>query len=133
MTDPYQPPESIEVPGTPRCDSTPEPLDTIARRVFWEWEKLRLIYVAWLVFLTLGVTFLHPSLFKQGEYWFAVVAGAVGANAAFFAGPIVETYLTWLGVKASWLRWALFTAGMLFASFLAVVTILAIANMVGSL
>ena len=89
----------------------------IARTTFLAWERLRLIYISVLGVLTL---LLGWGSFGVFEYWLTVAAGAVVANVCFFAGPIVETYITWLGYQGKWLRTLLFTVGTLFTCVLAV-------------
>lgn len=120
--DPYHAPTSIE--NTP--DEQPRSLDELARRTFFAWEKLRLIYVPILVVVTLAAT--SPGGFRQLteiEFWVTSAVGAVFANLAFFAGPIVETYVLWLGYRQRMLRPLLFVAGTVFASMLAVITVVA--------
>lgn len=116
----------MDVTETPHSDATPEPLGTTARCVFWEWEKLRLVYVGWLVVVTLGASSLDPGVFWRFTFWFSVMSGAIFAKIAFFAGPALETCVRWLGVKVGWLRWTVFLAGTLFATVLAVGTILSL-------
>lgn len=130
MIDPYQPPQPVDVTETPHSDATPEPLGTIARRVFGEWEKLRLVYVGWLVVLTLVANSLDPGVFWRFTYWFNVISGAILANLAFFAGPALETYVRWLGVKLEWLGWTVFLAGTLFATVLALATIMSLLDLI---
>lgn len=90
-----------------------------ARDVFLVWEKLRVIYVAILGLLTLllvgGVGVLSLPLVQS------IVFGAVVANALYFAGPIVDTYVRWLGYKRSWPRWAMFVGGTLLSIVLTIV------------
>ena len=110
---PYSSP--LAEPGAPAPSG--EPLRQIARTTFLAWERLRLIYISVLGVLTL---LLGWGSFGVFEYWLTVAAGAVVANVCFFAGPIVETYITWLGYQGKWLRTLLFTVGTLFTCVLAV-------------
>ena len=90
---------------------------TDARSVFLAWEKLRIAYVIILAFITLLLTGLSGfNLRLLG----LIVQGAFVANAAYFAGPIVEVYVRWLGYKRSWPRWVMFIGGTMIASLLAV-------------
>lgn len=50
---------------------------------------------------------------------FRLFAGAVIANVLFFAGPVVETYVHWLGFRQIWLRWVLFFSGTLLSLVMA--------------
>jgi hypothetical protein len=90
----------------------------IARSVFLAWEKLRVIYVAILCLMTLALVGM------QGRYplrlWLLIFSGAVVANLAYFAGPIAETYIRWLGYQRTWPRWFLFIGGTLLSLILTV-------------
>ncbi len=99
---------------------TDEPADQqlgrIARTTFLAWEKLRILYNVVLVFLTLVAA--AKSVWTLSLLTMAV-AGAVFANLCYFAGPIIETYVTWLGYRGKQLRVWLFISGTLFACGLA--------------
>ena len=56
----------------------------------WECEKLRLVYVGWLVVVTLGASSLEPGAFWRFTYWFSVISGAIFAILAFIAGPALR-------------------------------------------
>ena len=121
MSNPYSSPaESSEMPIT-AATQPQDSLDTIARRTFLAWEKLRLIYLAICggVTLLLGMTGAIEGL-GTWEYWQRVIAGGIFANVMYFAGPVMETYLTWLGSKSLWPRYILFAAGTLFTVVLAI-------------
>jgi len=119
-TDPYQAPAAIEeAPG-----EQPVTLDALARRTFLAWEKLRILYVLILVVITLAmVAFRGFGLVATVEFWLTAVVGAIFANIAFFAGPVVETYVRWLGYRGEVLRLLLFTVGTVFACLLATGTV----------
>ncbi len=111
---PYAPPAS-EVRAS--VVDQPESLMAIARRVFLAWEKLRIAFVAILgavTVLILGKKLLEPDVV------FSVFGYAVVANVCFFAGPIVETYVNWLGCRHGHVRWSLFIAGTMFSLVLTV-------------
>lgn len=102
---------------------------SIAKATFLAWEKLRIAFVLVLGLVTLalaGTTILEPKMI------FLIVAGAVFANVCFFAGPIVETYVRWLGYTEQWVRWFLFIGGTLLTALLAVATLVS-ANFPGQL
>lgn len=92
-------------------------LGQIAKRVFLEWEKLRLLYIGILAVVTLVLGWSHVN---RVEFWFIAVVGGVVSNVCFFIGPIVETYVTWLGFRSSWMRWVFFVLGTLFTLAFAV-------------
>lgn len=102
---------AVDDPLTSPAPQAVDSLMQIAKRTFLAWEKLRLIYIAILIFETL---FLGMNLLRTVEFWVTAVIGGVVANLCFFLGPIVETYLTWLGFQAKWLRWLLLALGTMF-------------------
>lgn len=46
------------------------------------------------------------------EFLAACVGAAIGANACFFAGPLAEAYLRWLGLEGRWIGRCLFVLGL---------------------
>ncbi len=95
------------------------PLSLMIRPIFLSWEKLRLVYNAILILITLGLMTFQSHLFSNVEFWTAVVFGALVANACFFLGPIIEAYVTWLGYRNVGLRVFLFISGTVVACILA--------------
>ncbi len=91
-------------------------LNTVARPIFLAWEKLRLLYIAILTIFTLFL--MGPSGLYSPAIIFIVITGAIGANILYFAGPITETYIRWLGYHKSWPRWVLFISGTLLSILL---------------
>jgi len=119
--DPYQAPVPTRE-DVPVAES--QTLDALARRTFLAWEKLRIIYVIILVAVTLGVAGLSGfRVLRLVEFWVTALVGAVFANIAFFGGPVVETYVRWLGCRGEMVRVVLFTAGTFFACALAAFTV----------
>ena len=108
---------SVEKPKSER-EST-ETLNAVARRTFWAWEKLRLIYNAILFAVTGLVCWLEPILISHEDFWLGLIPEAIVANLCFFCAPILESYVCWLGFRWSWLRPSLFILGTLLASVLA--------------
>lgn len=110
--------EPINASNSIHADS----LSAIARRTFLAWEKLRVIYVGLLAIITIGM------IAGSGKFpWHAAVAvvfGAVVCNLCFFAGPIIETYVVWLGFRQPWPRWLMFISGTFLSAAAAVVTLL---------
>ena len=78
------------------------------------WEKLRLVFngvlIAWTLFLAI---FGGPDLLATADFWTLATFGGIVVNICYFAGPIVETYVTWLGFPMPVLRWVLFFLGTL--------------------
>jgi hypothetical protein len=89
-----------------------------AHAVFIVWEKLRILYNAVLVLITLGVGFPHLA---DSRFWAQSVAGAVAANICYCLGPCLEGYLSLLGWPRAGARWFVFMVGTLLAAFLAAV------------
>ena len=94
-------------------------LSAIAKPTFLAWERLRLIFIAVLGLLTLLLA--GPNLLKFRTL-VLIAEGAIVSNVCFFAGPIVETYVRWLGYDRKWVRWCLFVGGTMLTAALAVVT-----------
>jgi ABC-type branched-subunit amino acid transport system permease subunit len=91
----------------------------IARSVFLAWEKLRIVYVIILAFITIllaGATGIFNLALVR-----LIVLGAVVANVAYFAGPTIETYVRWLGYNRNWPRWVMFIGGTLLSIILEIV------------
>jgi hypothetical protein len=93
-----------------------------ARNIFRQWEKLRLVYLAVLAGVCLW--FAGPRGLATGEVAGVLIKGAIAANVLYFAGPLLETYVAWVGFRPKWLRWLLFIGGTLFSVFLAIVVLL---------
>ena len=101
-------------------ESQQTPLLVIAKQTFLAWEKLRLLYLAVLVPFTL---LLAGTAITQAEVLWLVISGGLFANLCYFAGPLVETYVRWLGYEGRWPRWFLFITGTVFTMGLAVVAL----------
>ncbi len=94
---------------------------TMAKGVFLAWEQLRFLYVLVLAALSVSVLGLQPL--KTIDKWIELIAAGVFANVFYMAGPIVETYLRWLGLKSLLPRWILFGSGLLFSMVLVVLVL----------
>jgi len=120
LDNPYSSPTAASGAENVVAVETTTSLATIARRIFLAWERLRILYIGLLGLLTLivaGTQILEP------EILFLVVGGAIISNVCYFAGPIAETYITWLGFEGAWLRWLLFIGGTLMTAIVAVVSL----------
>lgn len=95
-------------------------------RMFVRWEKLRMLYNAALVLWTLlwAVVF-GPRLLLDVSFWDACVFGALGANACFCCGPLLEGYLTWFFRSHIAVTGVLFTSGTLLSLLLATASVAA--------
>ena len=114
-------PYSSPLAETPSKEVADKDLGTIARETFLAWEKLRIPFNGILISLTLAMGAGHLHLI---EFWGTAIAGGLFVNACYFAGPIVETYVTWLGYRGRRLRYGLFVLGTLFTSAVAAVVMI---------
>jgi hypothetical protein len=89
----------------------------ILRQTFLAWERLRIVYIALLALLTL---LLAGQNLLRIQTLVMIVEGAIVANVCFFAGPITESYIHWLGYEGKWVRWFLFIAGTFLTAILAI-------------
>jgi hypothetical protein len=85
--------------------------------IFRAWERLRLVYNAALVLVVM--LSVGPEQEIPPAFWLFLACQAVLANLCFFAGPLAEWYVGWLGYRSRATRWVLFGAGLLFAVVLA--------------
>ena len=51
--------------------------------------------------------------------WAELVIAGIVANFCYFAGPVVDTYLHWLGMKSRWVGICLFVVGTTFTVLVA--------------
>jgi hypothetical protein len=95
------------------------------RRIFLRWEWLRIAYNAALAAAVIGLV---ASQYDEDTDWQELVrvcvVGAVVANVCYFAGPVAEAYLHWLGVRIRGITVMLFSMGLVFALGLATVAVL---------
>lgn len=108
--------QAATMPGAGHTSNDAAPTPTL-KQVFFAWEKLRVLYVLALAVVTLSS--IPPEAMKRLDVWIAVAVLAVAANVCYFAGPIAEMYLCWLGLRRTIVRAALFLGGTVFAGLLA--------------
>ena len=95
----------------------------MAKSVFIAWEKLRIAYVMLLGAFTMMLSI--PGVIYNGSHLLTlrglimIAEGAIVANVCYFAGPIIETYVHWLGYHRKWVRWFLFVGGTILTVVLA--------------
>lgn len=84
------------------------------RPIILKWEKLRILYnviLALILILSAGPAmgwhFFHPVVLL---IW---LIGAVLANLCFLTGPLVESYIAWLGFRSRAVTAVLFVVGVL--------------------
>lgn len=95
-----------------------ESLLSIAKTVFLAWEKLRVIYLCILTLLTFFLVG-FSGMFNF-SLMISIMFGAFFANAFYFAGPVIDTYIRWLGYTHSWPRWVMFVGGTILSIVLAI-------------
>jgi hypothetical protein len=90
-------------------------------RVVVTWEKLRIPYNVTLLLVTLetaAAAFLKGTRSPPDTIGIAIL-GCIVANAAFMLGPLIDGYLSWLGLRHAGITALLFLIGTLIASVLA--------------
>ena len=106
--DPYQ---------RPKSDASPIQEIAALGELVRAWEKLRLLYNAIMIFPGLAVLALwvtRGNLPVPGAITFGILVG-IGANIAFFLGPLAELYLRGLFRQGEGIgkgRWLIFSAGL---------------------
>lgn len=90
-----------------------------------KWERLRLLYNAILIPIVVAVTLVfRTGLLGDFAYWEAVIFGGIASNVCFCIGPVLETYLVWIGANARTARGWLFALGTGFTALVAFAAIL---------
>jgi hypothetical protein len=92
--------------------------------VLKQWERLRFVYNAILIPWTVLVIVMTPRRVASSEIWSAVVMFGVIANVFFCLGPVLETYLVWLGASPRTARRWLFGLGTAFTGLAATITVM---------
>ncbi|MBL8809785.1 MAG: hypothetical protein JNM43_06370 [Planctomycetaceae bacterium] len=126
---PYQPSED----QTHVEETLPHvPLDQLARRIFLAWERLRIVYNSVLVITVLCVGTIYYLQYRPTALPLTGILGiiipCIGANLCFFAGPIVETYVAWLGNRTETLRLILMLLGTGLSMLIAIVWTILLLN-----
>lgn len=88
------------------------PAQESADDVFRSWERLRIAYN---VILGLGMIPFLKQFLDQPQFTMEVLAGAVGANLCFCAGPVAEGYAAMIGLPRRLTRRVIFAGGVLIA------------------
>ena len=101
----------------------PNSIMAIAKRTFIAWEKLRLLYLLICGIVTFASAYFSRVSFGAIEFFAAIIVGGVFANVCYFAAPVVETYMSWIGLKSQAIRISLFVVGTLITCFGAAVTL----------
>lgn len=104
--------------STPRDDAVEaslvdEPVGAMLRRVFLAWERLRVLYDGALAPIVPGFVVFNIHVLLTVKFRLIGVHAAIIANIRYFAGPIYESYATWLGWRTTGVRPTLFIAGTL--------------------
>lgn len=96
-----------------------------AKSVFLAWEKLRFLYNFVLIFIVVAMAVLlgGAQLLSSIEFWLMAIVGGVISNICFFVGPIVESYVHWLGLRLTWLRSTCFLLGLALTTVVALLTV----------
>ncbi|MEZ6077097.1 MAG: hypothetical protein R3C56_15945 [Pirellulaceae bacterium] len=129
MTDnPYSSPTTDTTIGRkPSTAASGVSIAAVAKPVFIAWERLRVVYVVLLGVFTIVLAI--PGVIYNGSQLLTfrglimIAEGAIVANVCFFAGPILETYVRWLGYDRKWVRWFLFAGGTVLTAILALISL----------
>jgi hypothetical protein len=103
-------------------------LERSPREIFLRWERLRVAYNVLLGLVTAGLlATLDDELLLPGmpELLATLLVGCLLANLCFTTGPLVETYLRWLGLRSRGVTTALFAVGVLVSVPLVLLFVLA--------
>ncbi|MEW4570823.1 hypothetical protein AB1L88_23400 [Tautonia sp. JC769] len=105
-------------PGTPARRVASDPGGEPDLAFMARWERWRVLYNLVLVVEVMGIVIGMDrwQWMTEAEFCELLVLGALGANLCFCAGPVVEAYLRWLGVKGEMLGPLLFGLGMIVAT-----------------
>ena len=123
MENPYSPPQAVVRSDHMSLPADRERLAEIGE-VFVAWERLRIWYNVVLACVALvAVMLIEPRLLTQVRSLENLIGGAVGANACYLAGPLLEGYVTWWWRPAKWLRMPVFVVGTLGACLLTCIVI----------
>ena len=121
------PPAAIAPPAEPAAFGRGD-----LRAIALGWERLRVVYNVVLAGLCSPLALLRgPDVYAAPAFWGNCVAGAVLANVLFFAGPLTEAYVDWLGLRHPAVRWALFAVGLLASLAFAAASVWAFPEVVG--
>jgi len=94
--------------------------DLPPRKIFLRWEIWRIGYNLILGGVVLLMAFLAGGADSNWSDFFRLcLVGAFMANLLYFAGPIVETYLRWLGFRNPWTGLMFYMAGTALSAILA--------------
>ena len=100
-------------------DETPLPVESAAA-AFRQWEWLRLAYNV-VLFLALLPWF--SPLIDDRKFTVFVIECAIAANICFCVGPVVEGYVSLIGIPRKVTRYTLFAGGVLLAVVIEVFSI----------
>jgi hypothetical protein len=88
----------------------------IAKPIFIRWELLRLLYNAILILETLVLFRSMTVDIRPIDFWVEAMLAGMVANVCYFAGPLINIYLSWLlEQKTAMLTWAIWGLGTVFS------------------
>ena len=106
---PFRSPDLLEEDGRLTFNQQQERSLRIGEAIVY-WERLRIVYNALLVAVSLGVLLLTFGLGSLSN-WIELVLGALLANLCFCAGPIVSAYMAWFNIRSRGFDLLMFGAG----------------------
>lgn len=120
---PYSSPSVDLLPDTAATlspSTSSQSLAAIAKSTFLAWEQLRILYIVVMGLITVLSLGMDMTIITELRTVMSIAEGALLANFCYFAGPIVETYVRWLGYNRKWVRWFLFVGGTTLTAILAI-------------
>lgn len=126
---PYAAPIS-ESEDAPKVESKQAGSDwAAAKGVFLAWEKLRFLYNFVLIFLVVAMAVLvgGAQLLGSIEFWLIAIVGGIISNICFFLGPMVESYVHWIGLRLTWFRSTCFMLGLALTAVVAMLAVMELA------
>lgn len=120
---PYSSPSVDLLPDTAATlspSTSSQSLAAIAKSTFLAWEQLRILYIVVMGLITVLSLGMDMTIITELRTVMLIAEGALLANFCYFAGPIVETYVRWLGYNRKWVRWFLFVGGTTLTAILAI-------------
>ncbi len=124
MDNPYSAPQSAAAPDDGHGGHLHREQLAQIGEVFVAWEWLRIWYNVVLACVALvAILLIEPSLLLDVMILEQLAVAAIGANACFLAGPLLEGYVTWWWRPARWLRMPVFILGTLGACLLTLIVV----------
>ncbi|MCC6126430.1 MAG: hypothetical protein IT426_15840 [Pirellulales bacterium] len=128
---PYESPQALGSPDSNRLAR--EEKCRVLGRLFWQWERLRILFNAVLgveaVVLTAMIGFVRADLLPSAtplRFCKFILLGCLAANLLFCLGYYTNAYLAWLGFRQRIYTALIFLGGLLIAAGLTALAIVSV-------